>query len=65
MAPDALSAGQVAAASRATVLKSAFTTLAMIIFVTLIATLQWQSLFPGERDFQVLSPLPIPRSPPE
>lgn len=35
---------------------------ARFVFVTLIATLQWQSLFPGERDFQVLSPLPIRRA---
>ena len=35
---------------------------ASFVFITLIATLQWQSLFPGERDFQILSPLPIRRS---
>lgn len=35
---------------------------ASFVFITLLATLQWQSLFPGERDFQVLSPLPIRRS---
>jgi hypothetical protein len=35
---------------------------ASFVFTTLLATLQWQSLFPGERDFQILSPLPIARS---
>ena len=35
---------------------------ASFLMITLVATLQWQSLFPGERDFQVLSPLPIPRA---
>lgn len=35
---------------------------ASFVFITLLATLQWQSLFPGERDFQVLSPLPIRRA---
>ena len=35
---------------------------ASFVFITLIATLQWQSLFPGERDFQILSPLPIRRA---
>lgn len=35
---------------------------AAFVFVTIVAALQWQSLFPGERDHQVLSPLPLPRS---
>lgn len=35
---------------------------ASFVLITLVATLQWQSLFPGERDFQVLSPLPIART---
>lgn len=32
------------------------------VFVLLIATLQWQALFPTERDHQILSPLPIHRA---
>lgn len=35
---------------------------ASFVMITLVATLQWQSLFPGERDFQVLAPLPIRRA---
>ncbi|MBI2687509.1 MAG: hypothetical protein HYX27_14445 [Acidobacteria bacterium] len=35
---------------------------ASFLMIALVATLQWQSLFPGERDFQVLSPLPVLRS---
>jgi hypothetical protein len=35
---------------------------AAILMITLVAALQWQSLFPGERDFQVLGPLPVRRA---
>lgn len=35
---------------------------AAFVLALLLATLQWQSLFPGERDYQVLGPLPIRRS---
>lgn len=35
---------------------------ASFVLALLLATLQWQSLFPGERDNQVLGPLPIRRS---
>ena len=46
----------------ATVADEIFYLSASFVFISLIATLQWQSLFPGDRDFQVLSPLPIRRA---
>lgn len=32
------------------------------LIIALITALQWQSLFPGERDFHVLTPLPLRRA---
>jgi len=35
---------------------------ASFLMIALVAAIQWQSLFPGERDFLILSPLPLRRA---
>ncbi len=64
----AIKYGAIAAAKNEKLFRSAVTAdelfylAAGFLFVLLLATLQWQALFPSERDHQVLSTLPIRRA---